>query len=342
MKPTVMVVTTVHWPDDTRIRERLMRTLQEDFDVVYVCKSPGPTDRSGSTTVLLEGGRVRRNLGALRVAARTDCDLVVIHDPELIPLGLLVRLARRKPVVFDVHENIPATALTRAWVPNWLRKPLASFLGWLLHMVERPFRITLAEPAYQRLFGSQHPVFANYPNTASYPDPVPVGNGEAVYLGDVTWGRGVDVAVEACSRIDVPLTVIGRVSKDTEKGLAGAKMVGVMPNPQAIETVATCSVGLVPLRDEPNYRDSQPTKMLEYLAVGVPVVASDLPGTRTLVEGLEAVELVAPGDPDALAEAISRAMAPEVRLAAARQVDEIRSRFVWPAAEVSEFYSSLV
>ncbi|MGD2061408.1 MAG: glycosyltransferase, partial [Acidimicrobiia bacterium] len=115
-----------------------------------------------------------------------------------------------------------------------------------------------------------------------------------------------------------------------------------MPNPEAMAVLARASVGLCPLRDLPNYRSSQPTKILEYLAMGLPVVASDLPGTRSLVAGLDAVFLTEPGDSDALAGAISRARDPEVLAAARAQADMIRDRYSWPASEVVGFYESLI
>lgn len=342
MKPIALVVTTVHWPDDTRIRERLIRTLQDDFDVVYACREPGPADRSGITVRVLSGGRLKRNLRSVAVTLRSPFDVMVIHDPELIPLGVLARLVKRKPVVLDIHEDIPATALSRTWVPERLRRPLSRFLGWLLSRVDGLFDITLAEAGYQRLFRSERPVFANYPDTSRYPDPRPMGNGEAVYLGDVTRSRGVDVAMDACRTVGVPLTVIGRVAPDMETELEDARSMGVLPNPNAVETVADYSVGLAPLRDEPNYRQSQPTKVLEYLALGIPVVASDLPGTRALVDGQEAVYLVPPDDAEALAESVRCAVDPEVRTAAVRQAPEIRQRYAWPKTAVRDYYLSLL
>lgn len=343
------MVTTVHWPDDTRIRERLVRVLASDFEVRYATRSPGPTDRTGLEHVELRGGRLRRNLSALLLSLRGGWDLLVLHDPETLPAGLLARMVRRRPVVFDVHEDVPAIARTRAWVRPWLRGSLAwaSRLG--LYLAERMLTLTLAEEGYARLFRDYHPVFPNYPDTAGYPDPVESGDGTAVYVGDVTMARGVDVAVEACIWAGVPLRVIGRVTgyfreelSARSEGSDGLVFEGVLPNPRALESVARASVGLAPLRDLPNYRHSQPTKILEYLALGVPVVASDLPGTRALVEGLQAVFLVAPDDPAGLAEAMRNAMAPEVRELAREQAPRIRERFRWPEDEVRAFYRSLV
>jgi glycosyltransferase involved in cell wall biosynthesis len=342
------VVTVVHWPDDTRIRERLIRSLAPVFDVIYAARSPGPSDRVGVEYVELAGGRLMRNLRAFRLGLTADWDVCVIHDPELVVCGIVSRMVRRRPVVFDVHEDFPASAHTRAWVPRPLRGLLSLLLKGLMRLAEATLTITLAEPGYRRLFAREHPTFPNYPDTVGYPRATTDVDGPVVYLGDVTIERGADVAVAACSSSQIPLRLIGRITTETRSRLVELStlgdrltMDGLLPNKVAIEALTGASVGLAPLRDLPNYRSSQPTKILEYLAVGLPVVASDLPGTRELVAGLDAVVLVPPDDSDALAAGIDRARSPAVSSIAQAQAPMVRDRFRWPSDEVRDFYSSL-
>lgn len=347
--PTALVVTTVHWPDDTRIRERLIRSLAADFEVHYAARVPGPTDRSGLRWIPLRGGRASRNLTALRHCLFGSWDLLVLHDPELLPAGMLARLFRWKPVVFDVHENIPATAMTRSWVPGLLRRPLAALTRGLLRLAEKVLTVTLAEDGYAALFRSAHPVFSNHPDTSAYPDPLQSGDGSVVYLGDVTRDRGAAVAVEAARIHRRPMTFVGRVGEELREELevlasddVGVEFAGELPNPTALERIRRAGVGIAPLLDGPNYRESAPTKVLEYLAVGLPVVVSDMPGTRRLVEGLEAVVLVPPGDAEQLARGIEACLEPRMKAAAVAQVPSIRRERRWPGAEVAAFYRSLV
>ncbi|MBN2114737.1 MAG: glycosyltransferase family 4 protein, partial [Acidimicrobiia bacterium] len=93
------------------------------------------------------------------------------------------------------------------------------------------------------------------------------------------------------------------------------------------------------LHDLPNYRDSLPTKVIEYLQMGLPVVAADLPGTRQAVAGREAVFLVPPGDPVAAAAALEQALAGgEARRTAAAQAEALRGNLVWPDEAVRRLY----
>ena len=61
---------------------------------------------------------------------------------------------------------------------------------------------------------------------------------------------------------------------------------------------------LTPLRDEPNFRHSLPTKVVEYMARGVPVVTTPLPAAAELARGHECGFVVPFGDPRAAADAV--------------------------------------
>lgn len=345
----ILVVTTVHAADDTRIRERLIRSLEGVGAITYATREPGPTDRSGLEWAPLPGRRLRRNLRAMRMILDKQWRVVILHDPETIPAGALARLIRHRPIVFDVHEDLPAQIANKEWVPAWAKPPfrlLARVLYWL---AERTLLVTLAEPGYRRLFQSDHPVFVNHPRTSGYPEPVITGDGSAVYIGDLTRARGIEDALAACELAGVDLTAVGRVDDSlaalllgrADSGDVALNLTGRLPNPSALSLAAEASVGLSPLRDIENYRNSLPTKTLEYLALGIPVVATDLPGSRSVLGELDAVWLVPPGDVEAMAKAIGEAATEEAKRAALAQVDLVRERFRWPEEEVRSFYLAL-
>lgn len=348
--PAILVLTTVHPPDDTRIRERLIRSLNGVGQVIYATRDPGPTDKSDLTWLRLGGGRIGRNLIAVRLLLGRRWDLAILHDPETIPAGVLARLVRRSTVVFDVHEDLPAQIASKTWVPMRARPAFRALSRGLYRLAERFLVLSLAEPGYRSLFKGDHPVFANFPRSSTFPDPRAIGDGSAVYVGDITRARGIEEALAASDRSGVRLVAVGRVDDDLAQSLSTrARSLGVdltltghLPNPEAMARMSLASVGLSPLRDEANYRDSLPTKTLEYLAMGVPVVATDLPGTRSVLGDLKAVWFVPPGDVTAMATAIEQAVRPEARTAAVEQATEVRDRFRWPEEEVRSFYRELI
>lgn len=348
---TVLVVSSVHPPDDPRIRQKLVETLRGHMRVVMAVAAPGPSNVSGIAVEPLRGSRLMRTLRASWKILRGRYDVVSVHDPELLPAAIGAGLLGRH-VVFDVHEDVPAQIRHKEWVPGPLRGIAARVLAMLLRLAERFVAITLAEPGYGRRHRGDHPVF---PNTlpAELPERVPLEERRGVvYLGDVTSQRGVDLAVEALGRIEPrpPLTLIGRCSAPfraeleslARKHRVSVRFAGYLPHPEALRVMGRHRVGISPLRDIPNYRDSLPTKLLEYLAMGLPVVASDLPGARGLLGGEAGIAWVLPDDARAIASAIERIMGdiPLLQTTDAA-ADSIRVRYRWPEDDVAAFYAGL-
>jgi len=347
----LLVVSTVHPPDDPRIRRKLIGTLQDEWSVTFAGKGRGPIDATRLTWRELSGGRIRRWLGAGWLLLGRGYDVASLHDPELLPLGLLATLRGRR-VVFDMHENVPAQIRTKEWLPVILRRPLAGLVGWVLRLAEKRISITLAESGYAVLFRRDHPVFPNYLiGTPPPPRPADPGTG-IVYLGDVTQARGLAVAVEAAGKAGVEkFSIMGRCTGEFRSRLLGIAadygldltFYGFVTPDRALEITAGAQLGLSPLLDIPNYKDSLPTKVLEYLAVGVPTLASDLPGTRAVLAGRPGVVLLPPGDTAVWAKSIAGAIADQdMRTAAREGVAAIRETFLWPEAEVRAFYRSLI
>lgn len=351
MKPDLLVISPVHPADDPRIRHKLIRTLQDDWQVTFAGVGRGPADQTGMRWKEINGGRVMRWIKASAKVLRGGYDVVSLHDPEMLPAAVVSSFFGRH-IVFDVHENVPGQLRVKPWIPRPLRRPLAWLAGWLLRVAEKRLVITLAESGYSELFSQQHPVFPNYlagePAEPRAADPA-VG---VVYLGDVTAARGLAVAVEAAGKAGAEkMTVMGRCNPEFRSDLAeiaaaldlDLEFHGFVTPDAAMRIASGGTVGVSPLLDTPNYRASLPTKVLEYLAVGVPTLASDLPGTRSVVDGKPGVVFVTPGDVGAWEEAIRvAANDSSLRDAAQRGASAIREAYVWPAAAVRTFYSALL
>jgi glycosyltransferase involved in cell wall biosynthesis len=279
-------------------------------------------------------------------------DLVAIHDPELLPAGILRSLLRRA-TLFDLHEDLPAQIKHKEWLPAWLRAPAAWLAAKLLRLAERCMAITLAEPGYLRLFARPHPVLENYLSSPDLPPPVPASPQPFLaYVGDITRQRGAYLAIEAAAGASCPLLMIGRMAPAelhpqlvARAATAGVDLTltGPLPHPEAMARVGPALAGLSPLLDVPNYHDSLPTKVLEYLALGLPVLASDLPGTRAVAAGMTGMVFVAPGDTGAWRRAGKRLVDDgELRARARADAGEVRERFAWPAEAALSAYREAV
>jgi glycosyltransferase involved in cell wall biosynthesis len=122
--------------------------------------------------------------------------------------------------------------------------------------------------------------------------------------------------------------LVGHADAEATAALSAATewvdWLGFLPHDEAMGVVDGALAGLSLLHDEPNYRVSQPTKVIEYLAHGVPVITTPLPHARRLVEKVGAGVVVPFGDTAAAASATADAVLaldadPATRLRMGRQ-----------------------
>jgi glycosyltransferase involved in cell wall biosynthesis len=85
------------------------------------------------------GRRWRRFRRALTEARRLKADLYHLHDPELIPLGLLLKATTRARVIFDCHENNTAYLRQKFHLPPVLRSSLTVAMGVFERLAARTF-----------------------------------------------------------------------------------------------------------------------------------------------------------------------------------------------------------
>jgi glycosyltransferase involved in cell wall biosynthesis len=138
------------------------------------------------------------------------------------------------------------------------------------------------------------------------------------YTGGLLAWKGAEVLVEAARLLPaVRFVIAGGMDLDVERlrerarGVPNVRIDGFQPPSRVGLYLRAADVGVVPNRSRLaiSARYTSPLKVFEAMAVGLPLVASDLPSLRELLEdGLDAV-LVEPDDPAALARGIERVLA---------------------------------
>lgn len=143
---------------------------------------------------------------------------------------------------------------------------------------------------------------------------------DVVYLGSITPYRGLDLCLEALAmgnlREEVTLHIIGTGDDDVLEALhrreAELEVVesvvwhGYVKHAEVPDHLAEMDAGVSPLPNHDAYRVMSPAKVYEYLAMGLPVVASDLPAHRRLVTEGESGFLFDPGDVASLSDALGQ------------------------------------
>ena len=346
-----LVVTVVHHPLDSRIRHREISALIEaGWEVTYLAPFaahdlplPEPTDGLTCRDLPRASGRDRLTAArAARAAIRRlapEHDIVLVHDPELLPATAGLGLDH---LVWDVHEDPAGALVVKDWLPGPLRRPVAAAWRASERLVERRHPLLLAEHAYAARFRHRHTVV---PNAVVVPEEVPpAGGARLVHVGNLTAARGSDLMVEAArlaheaSDGAIMLDVVGpardAASREAmERGGAAGHVTwrGFLPAAEAMARIDGALAGLSLLRDLPNYRGSMPTKVVEYLAHGVPAITTPLPLAEEIVREADAGVVVPFEDPQAVADAVVRLWRNPAAAAAmgARGRDLVRERYDW-------------
>jgi glycosyltransferase involved in cell wall biosynthesis len=316
----VAIVSSVHRWNDTRIFVKQAASLAAngyDVTLAAIGDLPLPFDASGVHVVPLP--RRRRALrwitwlSILRIVLAERAEVVHAHDPELIPLVLLLKLTGRKAVC-DIHENVAEQVLHKEWIPRFCRVPLSRALKlaqrWLPRAADA---VLLAEDSYVRDF----PQVANVSVVRNFPLLRPHCKRDyrthtlrMIYVGDVRRVRGIREYVAITDQlakrgIPVELLIVGsfadpdeeRQTKDLVQRLGlekRVKFLGRRPPEDIPALVEKCDVGLALLHPIGNYRESYPTKMFEYMAAGVPVIASRFALWKSVLVGNDCGRVVDP------------------------------------------------
>jgi glycosyltransferase involved in cell wall biosynthesis len=357
------MLSSVHSADDIRIVEKEARSLSRSgFNVSVVARPQSPASQGDLTFALIDlphVSRVKRPFLAMRAALAhlktIQPDVVHFHDPELIPFGLWLK-SRGCKVIYDAHEDVPADIYSKTWIPSFLHPPVAVGVEWIERITARWFdAIVAATPTIAdrfRSYGARVSLVRNSVRLDEFITPAEDTRRkrQAVYIGQASFNRGLIEMVEACLAADMPLVLGGGIG-GAEQDWLGKKAANVvcrgrLGRAEIASLLNESLVGLSLFHPEPNHLHAMPTKIFEYMAAGLPVITSDLPKSRDIIEQAGCGFSVSLNDPDALAKTLAMLAADsrhaiELGLAGRRAVSRY---YNWDddAAELRKLYRDVV
>jgi glycosyltransferase involved in cell wall biosynthesis len=367
VKP-VIHVTTVHPRDDIRIfRKECVSLARAGHPVVQVVGDGlGAAELDGVRIVDI-GQAPAGRLARMRVQPRRahaalltlQPALLHFHDPELLPLGV-AWAERGLPVIYDAHEDVPRQILTKQWIPSALR----STVSWAFERYEdaRVRRLTAVVAATPHIAQRFAHVARRSVNVSNFPfldelAPAPAAGAReraVCYVGNITRTRGAVPMVRAMARVPgVRLLLAGRFEDAAleaelraEAGWAQVDYVGQVGRAQVAALMARSRAGLVTLLPMPSYLDALPIKMFEYMSAELPVIASDFPLWREIIERHRCGTTVDPNDALSIARAVAAIVDDPQRVGELGRAGRaaVLAEYNWPQAErvLLQLYAELL
>jgi len=381
-RPHVVMLLRNPYTHDTRVEKEARSLVRAGYRVTVVA-DPGPglparetrdgsrVERVAQRGTLIPGIRfVLHQLRLARHMQRHRPDVLHAHDtPALVPVALAAAMLRR-PFVYDAHDlwaDRPRRGRGRVY---W-----ALSMGYF-RLVERicvpraAATLTVSPPIVEHLtrkFGLRRvALVANYPEWTGPVEPIELRSlpgGDVIdpdrpvvlYLGGIMAYRGLEQLVDAIRLVDgVQLVFLGQGlqtdilrARVADAGLSGrVHFLPPVPPADVIAAASTADVGVSPIPDVGlNYRWSLPNKLFQYMAAGLPVVASNFPQVREIVEGSGAGVVVDTEDPRSIADGIRRVLADRdaARAMGARGRDAVADRLNWEtsARALLEVYATV-
>jgi glycosyltransferase involved in cell wall biosynthesis len=272
--------------------------------------------------------RMKTHLRLLRllVPLLPDLDIIHFHDLDMLPWMTILSLF--KNVVYDVHENYPAEMLTKTWIPKTLRRSISSAVRWGQLMCCNILRnvVLVAKSQEKDIYGPRlrKIYIMNYASVKLLDKVTHDYSSRAaavIFTGSQYVDNGSHLYLEIVARIheqrkDVTFfafeTFFGNeplrqqlIDKVKNRGLDGVyKLLPSVKPHQLMFCLNKATIGVAPDLRVTRRIHAVSQRLFEFMAAGLPIVASDLPYQVEVVCGNNAGLLAKPEEPETFVRAI--------------------------------------
>jgi glycosyltransferase involved in cell wall biosynthesis len=324
----ICILTSVHPVFCGRIFQKQAKTLAGvNYEVFLIAQHSKKETREGIKIIPLKKpqNRLERftktGFSLYRKALSQQADIYHFHDPELIFWMILLKIKTGAKIVYDIHEDVPNQILSKRWLPLLIRRPLSLMVSFLENLSVQFFdAVVLATPTISNhIYCDKKVVIYNFPilrgdffkNYISYSKRPQ----SFVYPGAITGDRGIKETIQAITLLDdfcgVKFELAGTFSSNKVMNrlmiLPGWSLVnyyGEISSEKVVSLLSNARAGIVVHQPIPNEVDALPVKVFEYMAAGLPIIASDFPRLSKIIEKINCGILVNPLKPEEIAEAM--------------------------------------
>ena len=299
-------LTSVHKSHDVRIFQKECTSIATaGYQVTLIAVNCCSEYKNNVNIIGIESAKINNRLIRMlsttikvyRKALETKSDIYHIHDPELLPFALKLK-KRGAKVIYDAHEDVPLQILSKYWINKHLRRIVSNiFRQYENYAAKNLSFIVAATPSIRNRFLHKNPNtidINNYPILSEFPTAPQwdIKKNEICYAGGITKERGIGVLIDALELTNnIYLNLAGEYAQKefrselrSKKGWRKVNEYGFVKREMVNKLLEKSKIGMATFQPEPNHVESQPNKIFEYMNAGIPVIASNFPLWKRLIE----------------------------------------------------------
>lgn len=324
----ICILTSAHPVFDTRIFHKEIKTLiRNGYNVTLVAQRDKDEIVSGVKIITLPKpkNRIERffklDYLTYKKALQQKADVYHFHDPELLPWILRLKRKAGAKIIYDVHEDVAKQILSKYWIPKIFRRLIAyAFDKYEKCIAKKIDYIITATPDIKNNFKQNNVIdIKNYPIIIDFEnaknEEQKKTHTELIYVGGLSKVRGIKETIQSLKYINpknnIKLKFIGSFSnKKFEEEIKNMSewrkinFLGFLPQEEAYKHMRCADAGIICFLPEPNHINAIPNKMFEYMANELPIIASNFPLWKKIIEGDNCGICVDPLDTKKIARAI--------------------------------------
>ncbi|MCE2681688.1 MAG: glycosyltransferase family 4 protein [Flavobacteriia bacterium] len=289
-------------------------------------------------------------------AMELDADIYHLHDPELLRIALKLK-RKGKIVIYDAHEDLPRQLQGKAYLK--FKNTISGFFEWYENRVVRKLDgVVTATPFIRDRFlkvNKNTIDINNFPlaSEIEFSEDVEAEKENKVcFIGGISKIRGISYLVDAFENLDVELDLAGGIAEDFKveleksKGWKNVNDLGFINRQESLRIKNESFAGIVTFLGLPNHVNAQPNKIFEYMASGLPVIGSNFPLWKEIIEKNKCGICIDPESPEEIAQAIKYLEDhPDVaKEMGANGKRIVRQKYNWAAEEIKliHFYQRII
>lgn len=293
-------LTSAHDSLDDRIFEKECCSLANLYDTYII--APGDSFKKEKINIIGIGKRPKSRIKRVTLtgykvfkeALKLDAKLYHIHDPELL---LYARKFKKmgKLVIYDSHEDVPRQILAKEWIPKPVRKIVSTIYECFEKRIAQKIDYVITATPYIR------DVFLKYTKNVCEICNFPIDNSldidisrrcsgkkqQICYAGSLTKIRGLNMMMEAVEKTDCHMKLAGSIDdleKERIKKFNKVEYIGYLTRDEINKLYEESNIGIMIPEPRPNHINSYAIKLFEYMGAELPIICSNFPLWKEMIE----------------------------------------------------------